>query len=164
MKVFKLIGGIFRIGSGLVVLLFSLIGFNKYFFDNQERFEKYQLLYQEGITVMAQTDNEVKETKFKIKGAEIELYEVNYTFNVDEKDYTGKAIIAHPDSLKSEIEINYLPNEPEVSAADISTKLKTAQADLDSKSDLWLSLGALVVAIVILIFGVRKFKNALRGN
>lgn len=153
-----------RMGTGLVVMFFAFIGFNKYFFENQEQFEKFQRLSSEGLSIVASTDGTYKETKYKIKGAEIELLSMQYTFDVGGSTYTGKAYIDHPDSVSTELTVKYLANHPEVNAANVKIELEKARENLESSTDLWLAIGAFLVSILIFIFGIRKFKKALRNQ
>jgi len=162
LKLFKLGSAVIRIGTGIVVIFFAFIGFNKYFFENQEQLEKYQKLSSHGVPIQATSDGTYKETKFKIKGAEVELYSINYTFSVDGLTYKGKAYIDHPDSVRTEIAVKYLAEEPEVNAANVKRELIKAREDMESSADLWLALGAFIVSILIIIFGIRKFRKALR--
>lgn len=160
--VYAILGGIIRTGSGILAIVFAFIGFQMHFVDRHERFEKFNKLRTEGVATQAQSNNDVKQTKYKIKGVEVEYYEFSYQFQANGTTYKGKASVDHVDSVKSTFRIYYLPESPDINAANVEQELEEAKAKLDSNVMLWMSIAALLVGFVLIILGIRKFRINLR--
>jgi hypothetical protein len=162
----RIISGISNIITGVIIACLGFVGLEQYFIGNQNNLIKYEALYLKGESTMALLDtSSYDRINFKIKGIKVDFYETSYKFNVKESVFFGKYKFDNTDSLISDsILVQYLPNNPTVNCADIKKELKKAKKDINSNFDLWGGLVAILIAMLLILWGIRKFKQPLRHN
>jgi hypothetical protein len=150
-----IITGIIRLGVALVAIAFGSVGLSNYFGGNEADVEKYTQLVTEGETTMALLDSMYTETSVD----SITMYNIDYHFSIDGKDYTGNMDFEDPETILPFVEVTYLPSDPSVSSDDAPKALRKAQESTDSKSDLWLGLGAVLFGLFMAWRGISAFRS-----
>lgn len=159
----KIVSGVINVVIGLFIALFAHTGLDQYFVGNKEDVAKYESLLNEGEVATAILDSTYSETTIKIKGIKAKVYEINYAFDVNDKEFKGRYFFDHPDSIASDmVNIRYLKHDPSVNAANVEKELKKKKAELNSDSDLWFGLGAAVISLLLLIVGIRKIIKGIK--
>ncbi|MFY0675135.1 MAG: hypothetical protein JXQ87_17200 [Bacteroidia bacterium] len=152
----KFIGGISNIGLGLLIGLFAFMSFEQFFTLNR-KLEKYSLLVQNGIVINAKHNNLIQDINTKVKGLEIDISWVEYSFEVNGEVYDGKHFLEPgQNDLKDSIEVRYLVENPNINASDAFETFNELEADKGSNIDLWLGVGSGTLSAVLLLFGLRS--------
>jgi len=152
----RFIGGIINILFGVFVLALSYHSFGMHFGGNKKDVVKFTQLLNEGETTMAIFDSTYTELKIKSSTS----YLCNYSFKVDGKTYKGEHTYKSIDDLISPVvEVRYLKSNPEINGLEIEKQLEKASKNSDSKFDLVLGIGALIVGAFLILAGIGRFRS-----
>lgn len=165
MRFFRLFDALAKMGTGLIAILVSFIAFDNHFFETPENLENYEKLYAAQATSPAVLDLDYEDIEFSLKGIEVETYSVDYSYEVAGKKYTGNYYFDSEEEISSQEHlVYYLPESPEVHQLMLEKELDKARKDASSNMDLYLGLGAILFAILMIFLGIRKFKKNLNAR
>jgi len=152
----KYISAIINIVIGCLIFLFGYTGFSNYFGGAEKKVEQLETLLNQGETTMGMVDSMYSETTIK----SITIYSSKYFFKVDGEKYEGSFTFDSPDELLPIIQVHYLPTDPNTNGVNIENDLAEARKKVNSKFDLWIGIGAWLIAFFLIYFrGIKQFLN-----
>ena len=130
MKIFIGLAGIL---IGFLVGIFAQDQLTAYFGGNKKEAKLYEQLLIEGKMTYAVLDSNIEVTNFKL----LELYEVQYYFEVENKVYNGRYFVTNKDSIPNKVvPVYYLEHNPQINEVDVKAKFAEASAKVGTQESI----------------------------
>ena len=130
-----------------VILLVIGVQFIRDYLGNTTKDEKNFLeqLISNGQETDGVLGEKYEEKTIKIAGAKIKTYIVNYTFKVDEKEYSGTKSLKNPPT-EPIVKVKYLPSNPSVNAVNPEEEIAEIE-ESQGTSTLLIGLALILAAL-----------------
>lgn len=157
MKIFIGLAGIL---IGFLIGIFAQDQLISYFGGNNKNLALYEQLLNEGNATFAVVDsNNIEEINFKL----IDLYEINYFFEVDEKVYTGSYYVSHEDSIPNKVVLtHYLASNPTINEVNVEAKYAEASEKAKSNGDLIWGCITGAFSLLLVLYGASNLKTGIQ--